>query len=504
MNIELLANEILLDLFDYFDGIDLFHTFYALNTRFNLLICKQYPLHCFTFCSIKKSQFDELCQQHIPRLTNRVYGLSFAEYAQTPGQMDLFFTYIPSFEQFSGLRSLSLQNITSSETLIKVIQELPYLLNLMHLTINCYSAREYFIDFQWMHDTIWSLPKLRICSLTIYAIGSRKFCIPTKISSSLQSVELTSFQLDINQIDQLMKNTPHLKHLSIHTKIPSAMNDDYNSSSLSTLINLDINNMINGYEWEQIIRNYLFKLKIFELDMHDDIPTNQNIEDYMNQLFNSFQSSFWINEHQWFIHCYIVDTTIRLFTSSKFSYYYPDQKLPRIWKSTNPKDNHQNLYRSITMINENFFEQPIPSDICLSRIDYITIKFPLHDQFWSTISNFNHLSSINVLSYNDAYQSELQNLFDRAPKLHSLQECLLFCDSPLGMQCHTCSFNVTNRHCIINLVKNMINLQALHIYCQEISEENKVELIQWLKDHLPSTCFVTKDPDSTNAIRIWM
>ncbi|CAF1426878.1 unnamed protein product [Adineta steineri] len=569
MNIESLANEILLDLFDYFDGIDLFHTFYGLNTCFNLLICKQYPLHCFTFSSMKKSQFDELCQQHIPRLTNRVYGLSFAEYAQTPGQMDLFFTYIPSFEQFSGLRSLSLQNITSSETLIKVIQELPYLLNLMHLTINFYYIQEHLIDFQWVNDTIWSLPKLRICSLTNFTIVSGKFCIPAKISSSLQSVKMTSFKLHINQIDQLMKNTPHLKHLSIYTKISSDMNDDYNSSSLSTLINLDMfvshifdlskmvlflknlsnlrhlnirfrNNMINGYEWEQIIRNYLFKLKIFELDMSDDISTNQNIEDYMNQLLDSFQSSFWINEHQWFVHCYIVDETIHLSTSSKCYYYYPDQKLPRIWKSTNPKDTQQDLYRSITMINEKYFEQPMPSDICLSKIDYITIKFPLHNQFWSAISNFNRLYGINVLSYNDTYQSELQNLFDRAPKLRSLcinqddslplqasffkcinpsihslsffkmnhclneEECSLFCDSPLGMQCETCSFNVTNRHCITILVKNMINLQALHIYCQEISEENRVEVIKWLKDSLPSTCFVTRDPYSAIGVRIWM
>ncbi|CAF1471090.1 unnamed protein product [Adineta steineri] len=313
--------------------------------------------------------------------------------------------------------------------------------------------------------------------------------------------------------------------------------------NLSNLRHLNItfsNNMINGYQWEQIIHNYLFKLKIFELDMHDDIPTNQNIEDYMNQLLDSFQSSFWINEHQWFIHCYIVDRTIRLFTSSKFPSYYSDQKLPRIWKSTNPKDDQQNLYRGKTMINENFFEQPMPSDICLSRIDYITIKFPLHDQFWSVISSFNRLSSINVLSYSDAYQSELQSLFDRAPKLHTLrinqdyslplqtslfkcikpsihslnffkmnhclneEECLLFCDSPLGMQCETCSFNVENLLCIIILVKNMINLQALHIYCQEISEENRVEVIEWLKDSLPSTCFVTKDPDSAIGVRIWM
>ncbi|CAF4155224.1 unnamed protein product [Adineta steineri] len=313
--------------------------------------------------------------------------------------------------------------------------------------------------------------------------------------------------------------------------------------NLSNLRHLNITfskNMINGYQWEQIIHNYLFKLKIFELRMRDEIPTNQNIEDYMNQLLDSFQSSFWINEHQWFIHCYIVDRTIRLFTSSKFPSYYPDQKLPRIWKSTNPNDNQQTLYRSITTINAKYFEQPIPSDICLSQIKDITMNFPLHDQIWSAISNFNSLSTINVLSYNDAYQSELRNLFDRAPKLHYLninqdyslplqtslfkcikpsihslicfkmnhclneEECLLFCDSPLGMQCHTCSFNVTNRHCIINLVKNMINLQALHIYCHEKLKGNRVELIQWLKDDLASTCFVTKDPDSTNGVRIWM
>ncbi|CAF1055041.1 unnamed protein product [Adineta steineri] len=182
----------------------------------------------------------------------------------------------------------------------------------------------------------------------------------------------------------------------------------------------------------------------------------------------------------------------------------------------------------------------MPSDICLSRIDYITIKFPLHDQFWSAISNFNCLHAINVLSYNDAYQSELQNLFDRAPKFRSLrinqddslplqtslskcinpsshslsffkmnhclneEECLLFCDSPLGMQCETCTFNVENLLCIIILVKNMINLQALHIYCQEISAENRVEVIEWLKDYLPSTCFCYERSSSTNGIRIWM
>ncbi|UJR17844.1 hypothetical protein I4U23_004743 [Adineta vaga] len=184
-----------------------------------------------------------------------------------------------------------------------------------------------------------------------------------------------------------------------------------------------------------------------------------------------------------------------------------------------------------------FFDQPIPSDIYLSNIHYISIKLPLHNQFWSVISSFNHLNTLHISSYTDAYQSELQNLLDQAPNLYSLrinqkkslplqmslfklrhsslytihfselnycfneEECLIFCRSLFGIQCQLRLIDVKNRYCVITLVKKRINLQAAHVYCEE---EVSDELTRCLKYYLSPTCFLTRDPCCSKVIRIWI
>lgn len=98
MKLEFLPNEILLDLFEYFDGTDLLRAFYDLNTRFNFLLYKQ-----FRFDLISKRIFDVICQQHLPFIANRVLALKLSDYKETPGQIDLFCSYILSLRQFTHL-----------------------------------------------------------------------------------------------------------------------------------------------------------------------------------------------------------------------------------------------------------------------------------------------------------------------------------------------------------------------------------------------------------------
>ncbi|CAF1417104.1 unnamed protein product [Adineta steineri] len=184
MNFESLPNEVLFFLFGYFHSTDLLLAFGRLNTRLNTLIYKQHLFHWFKFSSIKKNEFDQICQYHIPRLTNPIYGLHIDEDDLTPGKMDLFFTYFPSFEQFTKLQFLTLSHVPSSETLTKIIQKLPYLLNLTHLTIDCSIFRKSSFDLQLIIDTIWNLPKLHHCSLHIYSSKYSNLCMPTKISSN--------------------------------------------------------------------------------------------------------------------------------------------------------------------------------------------------------------------------------------------------------------------------------------------------------------------------------
>ncbi|CAF3352376.1 unnamed protein product [Rotaria sp. Silwood2] len=105
---------------------------------------------------------------------------------------------------------------------------------------------------------------------------------------------------DLSKMISFLKNVLNLRHL----KITMAFN------------------LINGYQWEQIIRSYLPKFKIFDLNMYDQFPDDQNIEERANELINSFQSSFWINEHKWFVRCFTCDKIIRLETSSIILYHF--------------------------------------------------------------------------------------------------------------------------------------------------------------------------------------
>ncbi len=229
-------------------------------------------------------------------------------------------------------------------------------------------------------------------------------------------------------------------------------------------------------------------------------------------------------------------------------------------KSTYPFDNQQKLHINMSNIyNETFFEQTIPSYIHLSNIETLSIKFPINDQFWTIVPSLKRLSSLKVSSYNHTYQSQLQNLLDRAPNLYCLTihrdaslpcqmslfkytntsirrldlknykhyftdiECIALSYSPLGIHCQVLSIMVNSHQCIIKLVKNMNKLQALHVQCayekyhQQLvitENENKKylnekiqrndEIVQWLKDPLWSTCSILTNPDSINNISIWI
>ena len=111
MKLELLPNQMLLNLFEYFHGIDLLYAFYSLNFRFNNLLYKLFRFYCLNFESISKHQFDIVCQQHLPFITDRAITLLLSNYKHTVGEINLFSSYITSFKRFTHLRSLTSSNL---------------------------------------------------------------------------------------------------------------------------------------------------------------------------------------------------------------------------------------------------------------------------------------------------------------------------------------------------------------------------------------------------------
>ncbi|CAF1381891.1 unnamed protein product [Rotaria sordida] len=139
----------LLDLFDYFNGVDLLRIFYD----FNSLLYKQYRSYRFNFNSISKHNFDIICSQHLSFITDRIISLSLFDNENTSGQINLFRFYIPSFSRFTQLRSLSIFHLHSHYTLMKVIDKCHYLNHLNYLNFYFCSFRFQYVIKQYYKQT---------------------------------------------------------------------------------------------------------------------------------------------------------------------------------------------------------------------------------------------------------------------------------------------------------------------------------------------------------------
>ncbi|CAF1104767.1 unnamed protein product [Rotaria sordida] len=92
------------------------------------------------------------------------------------------------------------------------------------------------------------------------------------------------------------------------------------------------------------------------------------------------------------------------------------------------------------------------------------------------------------------------------------EQCIKLSHSPLGIQCETLLITVKNRTNILKLVNNMSNLQALNVQCLDDNwtDENDLtssiddELVEWLRQQLPSTCTIMRDTFHVHDIRLWI
>ncbi|CAF4000072.1 unnamed protein product [Rotaria sordida] len=531
---------------------------------------------------MSKRNFDMICQQHLPFIADRIITLHLSNSYDIPNQINLFRSYISSFNQFTRLQSLKLFHLNSHQTLLKILGECRYLNNFTHLDLHSCSFQNYQVAFQSIVNQIWSLPKLTNCYFDIL-IDRQLFCLPTIISLSLECITIFYYEFEMNQINQLLEYTPRLKRLlGCHL---TRINNKYIAYPLPTLIDSKISfhsgdiskliiflqnvpnlchlkikmftELIDGHQWEKIIRNYLPKLKTFKLKC---ITTffERNLEKQVDELINSFRTSFWIDEHKWFFRCFTHCRMIHLYTLSEpFDYGY--EEIDEKCKLTCPQEDYHQVFNNTTRIYDmKFFNQPIPSHIRFLNIKYLHIEFPINDKFWFIVPSLNRLRSLNVSSYADSYQLQLQTLLDRASHLETLtisqdgslsvqlslfkctttsvrrfhlgnynhcfnkEQCITLSRSPLMVQCEVLSIEVDDPECISNLIKNMTHLRSLYVYWDDKKNSLRLfrttndaesyykislsadEVIQWLKVRLPSTCSIIKVSDYPNHIHIWI
>ena len=100
MRLDMLDKEILLNIFEYLDGVHLFRAFYGLNSQFDTLLIANVKTHIFNFQSIFKRDFDLIRQQYIPLIFDRIIAIQLSNDHETLNQIDMFLSNNYSLQQF--------------------------------------------------------------------------------------------------------------------------------------------------------------------------------------------------------------------------------------------------------------------------------------------------------------------------------------------------------------------------------------------------------------------
>ncbi|CAF1306797.1 unnamed protein product [Adineta ricciae] len=530
MKLESLPVELLLGFFDYFSTNDLFQKFLHLNAYFDSLVFDYVRLKGLNFRSISQIDFDTICLKYLPNMANQIASLALSNSQSTPTQITRFFKYGFNLSQFTCLTSLSLCAISSGPAVDQILSELSHLDHFTRLVFKQCSFP--MRGAPGRINAIWSLPKLSHCCLEIYA---DLFRAPTVISSSIRSFSLYVSLADKEELARLFAHTPYLRYFStnllfgwysfvtlppnilIKTLSLSLFNVQATVlvSCLQQFVNLRrlklgmIYCFIYGDQWEQMIKTHLPNLTVFQFRMKSAFDKENNCEERIDEIFQTFRSPFWLDERHWYVRCdwspdygkmslYTVPYAFEDFT---FEYSV-------ISKSTYPCKSSQRLYDSVHQLT--YKARLLPwstrSRIQFFNIRTLIVEFPISDFFYSMVPNFEQLTALEVSSNDRSTHPtlQLQILLDRSPNLQSLhfriwpssnvmqnppfdsrstsirqldlrymnrcydnEQCIALAQSPLGRQCEILTLTVKNKSCIFDLVNNMHNLRTLAVTYDE-------------------------------------
>lgn len=495
MKLEYLSSEVLFDIFDHMTLGQILHSFQFLNSRFNQLffvylrIIRHLDLR---FASLRDC--DIFYRSQLPKIVNQIISLTVSNSDETPLQVEFFCYDNLRFRQFINLQSLSLYHIHSQEIMMEISLEWDYLPHLIHIKlVDCCLSSGNDVN-QSLTNKIWSMPKLIRFNISTRSCKEPQELCPSVISSSLKYVSIHNSAKISCLLSNILRYTPRLRYLYFHPYfgngyatlpiLPSLVKFEFNEErslipfvtiisneldiflqKIPNLCHLTITSLtmfMDGYQWENIISNYLPKLKTFQCKTTIYFYNLDEIKTQLYDLIRSFHSHFWIENHQWFIRChlklenqsryYILYYTLPyIFTPSilvtdyvwsvSTSSYEKDYLLPDFVQDSLMKINLNtnqitSTERSVSVcerisnifrLNWDGTKYLTPSSDITAKISNFTntrnlfLELPFEQGFSKFIPKLDQLISLNV-SFHTKYpnSSDLQVLLDRAPNLYSL------------------------------------------------------------------------------------
>ncbi|CAF1345796.1 unnamed protein product [Adineta ricciae] len=573
MSLELFANELLLEIFGYLPSVHVLQAFYRLNTRFDQLIHVHFQTSRFDFRAATIRDFYNVCPTYFPYIKDHLVSLGLSDDDETPNQIELFRSDGWTLDRFPHLRSLSFDHLRSSEIIGDILVECPQLVRLS-LT-GCYFACTQKEILHFM-NIVWRLPKLIYCYLNMDFKHGSQILSPTIFSAAIEHLTIIGVSYPAGQVINLCEHTPRLRYLALDLSCPTGNIEFHTTIPLITEVNFIvigaqhefIENLLrcmpnlcqlkietcyvdmNGYEWEQLIRKYLPKLKHLQLKMRSHVMN----EKYRKELFTSFQTPFWIKEHQWFIrYHYNQDHNANMvcFYTLPYNFSTLDIHFPVLYKSTclNEKDylsydNVRNLSYHSSAVNE----MTGGSDFEFPNINSLSVKLPINNHLLSLMRKLNQLHSLKITRPSNISDEEarkqLQTLLDHTPHLYYLkfhswsqttqqqwirianqsirklnllgynhwftqQDCVELSQSSLGINCEVLYIKVEKRNDICYLIETMRRLRALIVRSKDDDGSNlwatdNLQLERWLQQYLPPRCSIKRDSRYVHHVRIWI
>jgi hypothetical protein len=531
MKFEILPNELLLDIFDYFDGIHLFRAFYGLNSRLNNLINTSVKSYQLDFRAISKFDFVSIYHQHRQLIADKVISIHIADDDETPNLPEIVFSRHFIAPYYIQLQSLSLYSIYSSDTLNTIVLQchrLPCLTKLKFIQCLLNNAPNY------ISNMIWRLSELTNCVIDEDMLKGGCFAQLSETSSSIKYLSIENVSCDFRCLTNIFQRTPSLERLS--TKIISLVQYEQLSiavpfltqltlsfrGSIETLRNLfrQMTNLrsltyhrshlfLKGNEWEDIFIQYLPNIKYFRCKMNFQFSPIDDIEDKIDELLATYQTDFWIKKHQWFVQC-DWNPTDPLNHASLYTlpYNFNDFHLPNELYSKSTCLNNEDFW-SYEQVKNLQCKQNI-SDHCpiqFPNLSQLELILPFNENLFFHIPSLDHLTSLDVtLLPDDSVYDQLQSVLNRAPHLYLLrfshlselkmilfqlknpsirrldfftkestlcswylnrEYCLALANSSLGQQCQILVIDVEHRTNVMDLINHMTKLQSLTFECKE-------------------------------------
>jgi hypothetical protein len=286
--------ELIFNIFTYLTAIEIVDSFYSFS-RYLRECIRSYEEYRINLKSIHKSKFDRICNIIRP---DQIMTLTISDDEETPGQMNLFFTRFPTFENsFIRLEHLHIRNF----------EEFPILSRMEYLhtmTIDFERWPLYSFDYAKIREydnklvNIFRLPTLRTLILNNESLN-----VDFNFNIFPINEHLYKFKVHLRTIDNLsfiFKSIPNIQQLiislstiSIEDDFPQESNVPLSLTHLTIMINYgfrdgiqqivqscstliylkihiqrnytDLYQWLDGDWWRLLIETFLPRLKIFHL-----------------------------------------------------------------------------------------------------------------------------------------------------------------------------------------------------------------------------------------------